>query len=340
MVQTLADIGEFEFIRRIRKLLGRAGIQSGGLTLGVGDDCASFQPEAGVQILVTCDCMVEGRHYLKDYMTPVDIGRRAMVMNISDIGAMGGYPLYALVSLGLTEDTPIKDIEDIYQGFIEELRPFQASLIGGNVTKSQDFNFIDITLIGKAEKDTILRRSTARIGDAVLVTGYPGQAAAGLRLLLDWDKDRYPESHPLISAYTRPAHKAREGHAIARSGLASSMIDISDGLIGDLGHICEESGVGAEVVREKLPVSEHMSGIDLESGDLYDMVLNDSDDYELIVTCPPENVEMIRSIVTEINNVRVSEIGSITDASEGLKIVLPDGSRCNLTSHGWDHFKR
>jgi thiamine-monophosphate kinase len=340
MVQTLADIGEFGLIRRINRLLGTAGIQSGRLSLGVGDDCASFQPKAGVEILVTCDSMVEGRHYLKDYMTPLDIGRRAMVMNISDIGAMGGYPLYALVSLGLREDTPVKDIDDIYQGFIEELRPFQASIIGGNVTRSEDSSFIDITLIGEAEKDVLLRRSTARIGDAVLVTGYPGQAAAGLRLLLDLDKDRHSEVHPLISAYTRPVHKAREGCAIAKSGLASSMIDISDGLVGDLGHICEESGVGAEIVREKLPISEHMSGIGLESGDLYDTILNDSDDYELIITCPPENIEMIRSVVTEINSVPVSEIGSITDASEGLKIVLPDGSRRNLASHGWDHFKK
>jgi thiamine-monophosphate kinase len=340
MVQTLADIGEFGLIRRINKLLGKAGIQSRGLTLGMGDDCASFQPKANVEILVTCDCMVEGRHYLKDYMTAVDIGRRAMVMNISDIGAMGGYPLYALVSLGLREDTPVKDIEDIYQGFIEELRPFQASIVGGNVTRSEDSNFMDIILIGEAEKDVLLRRSTARIGDAVLVTGYPGQAAAGLKLLLDRDKDRYPEAHILITAYTRPVHKAREGRAIAKSGLASSMIDISDGLIGDLRHICEESAVGAEIVREKLPISEHMSAIDLEPGALYDMVLNDSDDYELIITCPPENIEMIRSVVTEINNVSVSEIGSITDASKGLKILFPDGSKRNLISHGWDHFKR
>ncbi len=340
MVQILAEIGEFGLIRHINELLEKAGIVSGGLTLGIGDDCACFRPKEGLEILVTCDCMVEGTHYLNQYMTAVDIGRRAMVMNISDIGAMGGYPLYALISLGLRQVTPIKDIDDIYQGILEELKPFNASVIGGNITRSEHSNFIDITLIGEAEKDVILRRSTAGIGDAVLVTGYPGQAAAGLRLLLDGQKERYPETHPLISAYTTPVHKAREGRAIAKSGLATSMIDISDGLIGDLRHICEESRVGAEIFQERLPVSEYMSRIYSDSRRLYDMILNDSDDYELIVTCPPENIQIIRSVVAEINNVPVSEIGKITDASEGLKIILSDGSRRDLNSHGWDHFKK
>jgi len=340
MAQTLTDIGEFGLIRHIHELLGRAGPQAVENILGIGDDCASFKPHEGLEMLVTCDCMIEGRHYIRKYISPMDIGRRAMVMNISDIGAMGGHPLYALISLGLRGDTPIEDIDGMYLGFIEELKPFKANIIGGNITRSEYYNFIDITLIGEVEKDVIMRRSTARKGDSILVTGSPGQAAAGLRLLLSEGRAKYPEDHPLVRAYIRPVHRAKEGRAIAKSGYARAMIDISDGLLGDLWHICEESGVGAEIIQEKIPISEYLHEIALEPDRLYDMVIGDSDDYELIITCPSENVDKIRSIVTQMSDISVAEIGRITDISGGVRIVLPDGTMRKMSSDGWDHFRR
>ena len=341
MNQTLADVGEFGLIDRISALLDRESIQGASVTLGIGDDCASYRPREGYEQLVTCDCMIEGRHYLSKHITPINLGKRAMVMNISDIGAMGGKPLYALISLGLKEDTRVKDVEDMYRGFIEELNPFGASIIGGNIAGSVYNTFIAITLIGEVEKGKIVRRSTARVGNSILVTGYPGRSAMGLRLLLNEKREKDLTDHPLVKAYNRPVHRAREGRAIAQSGCATAMIDISDGFLGDLGHICEGSGVGAKLIQEKLPISEDMIGIaPPEEWDIFDMVMNDSDDYELIITCPPSNVDTICSIVAAISDAPVTEVGRITPSSEGIKLVLIDGTQREVTPSGWDHFKR
>lgn len=341
MPETLADIGEFGVIDRLDELIRREGVQAPRLSLGIGDDAACFRPKEGYELLVTCDSMVEGRHYLPTHILPHDLGRRAMVLNISDIGAMGGRPLYALISLGLKADTPISDVEDMYLGFLRELNPFEASIIGGNLTKSGNGPFIDITLIGEVERGKLIRRSTARKDDAILITGYPGQAAAGLELLLHSDIHEDLQNHPLVHAYNTPSHRAREGRAIALSGLATAMIDTSDGLLGDLGHLCEESGVGAILIQDNLPMSKALIEVSNQLGkDPYDMVLGESDDYELIITCDRESVDQIHTIFGSINQDPVSEVGRITDAQDGIQLVLPDGKAKRLTPSGWDHFSK
>ena len=339
MTETVADIGEFGLIDRIHDLIRKEGVQTSGLTLGIGDDAASFLPRAGYEVLVTCDCMVEGRHYLPHHITPLELGRRAMVMNISDIGAVGGHPLYALVSLGLRSETKVSYVEAMYRGFVAELNPFEASIIGGNLTKSGDGVFIDITLIGEVECGKSVLRSTANVGDAILVTGYPGQAAAGLQLLLQAQRNGNLPDNPLVSVYNTPSHRAREGEAIAKSGYATAMIDTSDGFIGDLGHICEESGVGATLVQEKLPISEILRLAALELGqDPYDLILKDSDDYELIITCSPDHVDQIRAAVATLSDAPVAEVGWITNMAQEIKLILPDGTQNEIKPAGWDHF--
>ena len=338
MPEILAEIGEFALIHRFHKLLKKEGVRCPEVTLGIGDDCASFLPDAGYEILVTCDCMVEGRHYLPEYISPLDLGRRAMAVNISDIGAMGGQPLYAVVSLGLKADTPVTELEDMYRGFLTELNPFRASIIGGNLTRTGDGMFINITLMGKAKKGKIIRRSTAEAGDAILVTGYPGQAAAGLQLLLNAIPGEDISDHPLVRAYNIPCHRAREGEAIAHSGYATSMIDISDGFLGDLGHICQRSGVGAVLDQEKLPVSEDLRKAASDLGrDPYNMFLRQSDDYELIITCRSEHVSDIRSAIVALSDIIITEVGRITDSEGKIEIIGVNGSRYEPAT-GWDHF--
>ena len=339
MPETLAEIGEFGLIDRIHEFLRKEGVRAPGVMLGIGDDCASFLPRAGYELLVTCDCIVEGRHYLPDHITPLDLGRRAMALNISDIGAMGGKPLYAIVSLGLKGDALVAYLEAMYRGFVSELNPFGASIIGGNLTKSDQVTFIDISLIGEVEQGKIVRRSTARVGDAILITGYPGQSSAGLQFLLKGQPTDDLRDHPLVRAYNRPSHRAREGEAVARSGYATAMIDTSDGFLGDLGHICEESKVGAELVQKKLPVSRDLLQAAPQLGrDPHDLVLGDSDDYELIITCSSDHVDRVRSAIAGVSDVPVTEVGRITDAANGIKLILSDGAKQGIAPSGWDHF--
>jgi thiamine-monophosphate kinase len=336
MAETLKDIGEFGLIGRIDELLKREGVRAPGVTLGIGDDTASFKARPGYEILVTCDAVVEGRHFLSQHITPMDLGRRSMMLNISDIGAMGGHPLYALISLGLKKETLVRDIEDLYRGFLAELHPFGASIIGGNLTQSGDGIFIDITLIGEVEEGRAVRRSGAKPGEEILVTGYPGHSAAGLQLLV---QSLATEDHPLVRAYNKPSHRAREGRAIALTGCATAMIDTSDGFLGDLGHICEESNVGALLVQEKFPISDELrEAAELLKREPKEYFLGDSDDYQLIITCETKDVGLIRSAVALTYRGPVTSVGQVTAPDQGIRLLLPDGSERALSAKGWDHF--
>jgi thiamine-monophosphate kinase len=340
MQKTLADIGEFGLINRIQKILNKKDCKLPEVTLGIGDDTAAFNPKSGFELLVTCDCLVEGTHFLPDYITPHELGRRAMAINISDIGAMGGRPLYALVSLGLNPQAPVKYIEDMYLGFLDELNPLEACIIGGNLTKTQKPLFIDITVIGEVEIGRKLLRSSAKPGDKILVTGYPGQSAAGLKILLNEGKSDGKNDHPLIRAYNTPSHRAKEGQAIAQSGCGGAMIDTSDGFLSDLRHICVESHVGADLVEDKFPISEALrdAAARLNCSPV-EFFLQASDDYELIFTCTPENVNKIRSAVSAVSDVPVSEIGWISKSAGKIQIERRDGTLYRPDPSGWNHYQ-
>ena len=339
MSQTLGQVGEFGLIDKIDEIIAREGIEPPKNLLGIGDDCAAFQPRPGYDLLITCDAMVENRHYLPSFMSPHDVGRRAMALNISDIGAMGGRPRYALISLGLRADMPLDDVIAVYRGFLMELNPFEALIIGGNVTKSDGANFMDITLIGEVESGRMVRRSTAKPGDVILVTGYPGQAVAGLTLLLQSEHTAGWAENPLVNAYLRPSHRAAEGYAVAQTGLAHAMIDISDGLLGDLGHICDESQVGAIIYEKSLPVAPALLQFSERFGQTpLDYILKESDDYELLLTCAPDDVGRILHIVENISTIPVTEIGIITEDKGKIRIITPAGESRLCTTSGWDHF--
>jgi len=341
MSRTLAQVGEFGLIDRIHGIIQNEGITLPKNILGIGDDCAAFRPRPGYEILVTCDCVVENRHYLPRFISPHDLGRRAMVLNISDVGAMGGRPRYALISLGLRSDTPLRDVLAMYRGFLAELNPFEAFIIGGNVTKSIDANFIDITLIGEVEAGKMVRRSTAKPGEVILVTGYPGQSAAGLEILLQTEPIRDWAENPLVLAYQCPEPRAMEGHAVGQTGFASAMIDTSDGLLGDLGHICEESSVGAVLYEKELPISPALRQFAEKMGqNPLGYALKESDDYELIMTCHPEYVAGIRDTVSRLSHVPVTEIGIITAERGRIEIMGSDGTSRPAPVSGWDHFSK
>jgi thiamine-monophosphate kinase len=225
----------------------------------------------------------------------------------------------------------------MYRGFLSELNPFGASIIGGNLTKSGDGIFIDITLIGEVEEGRAVRRSGAKPGDVILVTGYPGHSAAGLQLLL---QSLASVEHPLVRAYNKPSHRAREGRAVALTGCVTAMIDTSDGFLGDLGHICEESKVGALLAQEKFPVSDELrEAAKILKREPQEFFLRDSDDYQLIIACGAKDVDRIRSAIALTYNGPVTEVGQVRALDEGIRLLLADGSEQTLSAKGWDHFR-
>jgi thiamine-monophosphate kinase len=172
------------------------------------------------------------------------------------------------------------------------------------------------------------------------VTGYPGQAAAGLNLLLHAPDEAKLLKHPLVKIYNTPSHRARLGEAIAQGGWATAMIDISDGFLGDLGHICEESGVGAELFQEKLPISEELREAALMlQRTPYDFILGDSDDYELVITCRPKDVAPLRVISERCCPVPLTEVGRVTDTAREMTLIFPNGERRAVKPSSWDHFR-
>jgi thiamine-monophosphate kinase len=340
MNETVSKIGEFGLIDRIDRLIEREGVGGRGVSVSIGDDTAAFRSRPGFDVLVTCDAMVEGKHYLPKHTTFFNIGRRAMAINISDIGAMGGMVLYALVSLGLRPDAAVREIESLYRGFLAELNPLGAAIIGGNITSVDERMFVDVTLIGEVEEERAVKRSGARPGDTILVTGSPGKSAAGLHLLLSAARPETLYDHPLVHVYLVPSHRAPEGRAAAVTGAVTAMIDISDGLLGDLGHICTESGCRALIYQEKLPVSDLLREAGRGLGrDPYDWVLGDSDDYELLITCRPGDERRLRESLDPFSGLKVSEIGRMIEGSPSIILAQPDGTQRPAGPSGWDHFK-
>jgi thiamine-monophosphate kinase len=338
VVETVSALGEFGLIERLRRVLDQEGGAPAGLDLGIGDDAALLSPRPGHQWAATCDVLVEGRHYLPAVLQGRALGQRAMAVNLSDLAAMGAQPRFALVALGLRGDTPAAEVEGWYRGFAAALNPWGAGVAGGNMSRVEGAQFLAITLMGEVGAGKALRRDGARPGHAVLVTGHPGQAAAGLRLLKGGDPAQLA-GHPLVQAYLAPVPRVAEARLLADQGLVSAAIDLSDGFLGDLGHLCAASGVGARLWSGRLPISPDLAGAAAAlGGDPLEWFLGPSDDYELLLTCAPEAVEAVGAAVAAAGRTPVSEVGVLTAQPGRLEMEGPGGSLRRLQPRGWDHF--
>ena len=327
---TVGELGEFALIDRIRRALGDAR----GVALGIGDDAAAVRPSPGKLLLATCDIQVEGRHFIKARIGPEQLGRRAAAVNLSDVAAMGGRPAYALVSLALPADTEVDWVERLYDGLRDGFAEHGAVVIGGNLSGSSAEIVIDVTLHGEVDEPAMLRRSGARPGDAVLVTGALGAARAGLLAL---DAGLAGESASVAArAHLLPTARVDEG--LAASGLATAAIDVSDGFAADLGHLCEASGTGARIFADRLPVSPAAHGVAADLGfDPLLAALHGGEDYELIVTCAAAHTDALIEAVRRTTGTPLIAVGEITEAP-GLRLVEPGGNERSLDSSGWDHF--
>lgn len=329
------DLGEFALINRLAALTGA----DGGVVVGIGDDAAVLDTGGPRLLLATIDIQVEGRHFRRDRIAAERLGRRTAAVNLSDIGAMGGAPRWALPSLVLPPDLDVAWVEDLYRGLAVELGRFGAVMVGGNLSGGEQI-VIDLALLGEVERGRVLRRDGARPGDVVLVTGTLGASAAG-RYALDAGLDPAdPPVAPLVEAHLTPTPRVREGQALAATGLVTAAIDLSDGLSSDLGHLCDASGVGAEVNAARLPLSAETRTLAARLGlDPVGLALVGGEDYELLLTAPPPAVPELVAAVRVATGVPLTAIGAITPAAAG-RWLLHDGRRLPLAASGWDHFRR
>jgi thiamine-monophosphate kinase len=331
----LSQLGEFGLIDLIRAASTKC--EDPGRTpwreilLGIGDDAAAWQSDNRVQ-LATTDTLVEGVHFDPGIMTWEELGWKALAVNLSDIAAMGGIPNYALLSLALPIKLRVRDVSGFIDSFAHAAVEFGVAIIGGNITTAPN-TVITVTIIGCSEGRHMLERSTASCGDQIAVTGYVGASAAGLEILKGAAISDPKAEDLLRQAHLRPMPRVKEGQILIEQGVRTA-IDISDGLIADLDHICESSRVKARIKIEQVPVHPLVAAHFPNSRQL---ALSGGEDYELIFVADKATVARAKRAL----GCPVTVIGHITEEELPARVLVvdPSGTTVPYKRKGWDHFE-
>ncbi len=323
MIRPILPLAEKLLISRIRSRT----VDRPGIAAGIGDDCAILQIPHGHQTLVTTDFSLEGIHFRLECHPADVVGHRCLTRGLSDIAAMGGLPVAAFLSLALPRNLRQAWVDQFLKGLLELADQFNVSLAGGDTAQSPSGILADIVLIGSVPRGKAILRSGARPGDAIYVTGALGGAAAALKLLFAGRRLR-PADFP---QHFHPTPRIEVGRYLREKSLASAMIDLSDGLSTDLAHICEESGVGAEIQSDAIPRAA--IGIPAHQVDL-DSALHGGDDYELLFTASNH-----KRVPTRIAGVPITQIGRITRGRQ-VMLINRENRTVKFRPQGWEYFRR
>lgn len=320
------------------------GSKTDKLVCGIGDDCAVIEKDPDTFWLVTVDTLVEGVHFDTHWHPAEKIGRKAVSVNVSDIAAMGGKPQFVFLSLALPSGFDENWLREFSEGIAGSCCDYECILSGGDTVKSSNGIVITITVIGEVASAKVLYRRSAQPGDEIWISGYLGQASAGLELCRSRFKERIlPLFEPLLEAHLNPVPRVQLGIKLAQSGLVHAMMDLSDGLATDLAHICEQSGVGALIQENMLPVSQPLQeAAQFLNVDPYRLILTGGEDYELIFTALSSSHKHLETIATE-TGVKLTCIGEIVEG-QGVKIVShvtgeKDQRLIDISYSGYDHFR-
>ena len=323
----VSEIGEFPLIERLASVV--VAETPANLIVGIGDDAAVWR--VGDQVLLaTTDTLVEGVHFLPEFAPWPDVGWKALAVNVSDIAAMGGEPLFALVTLALPPETEVTVPDDLYAGLMECATEYGVTIAGGDIVRASEIS-ITIALIGRAQtqdgKPLLMRRDAAKASDVIAVTGSLGDSAAGLWRL----RKGASLEDALVRAHLRPLPRLAEAQDAARTGVACA-IDVSDGLLQDLGHICEQSGLGADINEGSLPLSEDLLAAYPE--DALALATAGGEDYELLLIGSQEMLDQ----VAEALSTNLTIIGRMTESAEKRPRLLDEaGNERPVVRRGWDH---
>ncbi|HEX6043009.1 MAG TPA: thiamine-phosphate kinase [Pyrinomonadaceae bacterium] len=335
--------GEFDFIRALRE----RAVSSSSIT-GIGDDAAVVQCGAGKETVVTTDLLIEDVDFRRTTIPPYLLGHKALAVSLSDIAAMGARPRWSLLSIGVPPDVWQTDFVDrLYSGLLELAARYDVQLIGGDTSRTEEKIVIDSIVLGECAKGRAIKRSGAKPGDQIFVTGSLGAAAAGLRLVergahtaeqnidgQNSQSDSQKLDHVLLRQL-RPEPRVGWGIVLGEETLATSMIDISDGLSSDLNHLCEASGVGALIESSLLPIDRQVTDLcGRRALDPLQLALHGGEDFELLFTVKPDDVARLPR---RVDGAPITRIGEIRADSEGVRIS--EGSRIwELNPGGWKHF--
>lgn len=328
--------GEFALIERIAK-----GIKTRGddLLVGIGDAAAVLRAPGNKRNVVTTDMLFEDVHFRLDWTDPYCLGWKAVAVNISDIAAMAAEPTFTFVAVALSAQTPVTFVDELYRGMRDVCARYKAVIAGGDTNISPQRMVINVTQMGQVKKRHVVCRSGAVPGDLILVTGTLGNAAAGLALLMAEGREGAERVSPqAVRAHLLPTPRVAEAHAAVRAGGVTAMMDVSDGLCGDLRKLCRASGVGALVGRESVPVGcgARAAAQRLRSTSA-DYALQGGEDYELLLCAAPDRAAAIVETVSALGT-PITVIGEVTSGDD-VFLVDERGIR-EPVRRGWDHFAR
>lgn len=339
------SIREFALIRDLKK---RFGHQTPGVVQGIGDDAAVIETASPVWWHLTTDLLAEGVHFDLKSAAPESIGYRAAIANLSDLAAMGAVPRYLLISLAIPERVNQPQVYDLYRGMMKACRPYDVALIGGDTSASKAGLFLSLTLLGTTAQHRALFRHGAQVGDEIYVSGTLGDSLAGLRLLAHGTSSGASEKKPsqlspfhrqfLIRRHLQPTARVAEGRWLNDGRLASAAIDLSDGLSGDLRHICEESGVGAEVEADHLPLSPACRAYAKACViSPVQLAITGGEDYELLFTASPRSHRTLER-QARARGYRITRIGTIRPKNFGIQLTT-QGRTQPLPPTSYEHFR-
>lgn len=321
----LLRLEEKALVEAIRRDFGQA---PSGLVLGIGDDAAVIKTR-GINFVVTKDMLIEDVHFVLRHHPPKLLGRKSLNVNLSDLAAMGAIPKYALLGLGLPVRSETSWIEAFFSGLYSAAREFGVSLIGGDITRAHKVT-VSVTLLGEGKN--VVRRDGAKPGHTLFVSGPLGEARQGMLLAkkgIQPGKNR--RQNRMLKAFLDPKPQIALGGELARMKLASAMIDISDGLSIDLIRICEESGCGAEILLDRMPVSKELKAMQRRADDF---ALNGGEDYQLLFSVPEKKIDSLSRLGKKF---ALSAIGKMIK-EKGIFLIDRRGRRKKLLPNPWRHF--
>jgi thiamine-monophosphate kinase len=334
--ERLGGLDESSLIARIRQRLPAA---PDWLIVDIGDDAAVYEPPRNQLEVITTDALVDGVHVDRRFVPPEAIGHRAVAVNLSDLAAMGASPRLLTVSLALPGDLTLAHFDELIGGALALAGRSGARLVGGNLTATPGPLVVDVTAVGSVHRRRILRRTGARPGDYIFVSGHPGTARAGLAALAEAGARGRDEWPSLAAQYLLPEPRIALGRALASSAAVSAAIDLSDGLADGLRRLTDAQGLGCLVDAGRLPVSDDARRFwDVRHRDALAETMAGGDDYELLFTARPKTGRRRAAALKTVPGVTVTRIGSVT-RERGCWLVDAQGGRTPVAG-GYDHFSR